>query len=107
MRKEWVLILALALPACAATRSDRGQQSVDDTRLEVDDGFGREGVYLGGLATKGLERFRSLGTGFNSDNSDVGYGIRAGWRANNGWALMGDLRGLDHVNVVAGLLFRF
>ena len=109
MKLAAALLLALALPACAAVSAEGGST----TRRSGDDGwyagsptgrkeYGREGGYAGLAGVLGFEQFDTGGTGLSAGDSDLGFAVRGGWRTAEGLAVEGSFESVTGYTVSAG-----
>ena len=108
MKLAAVLVLALALPACAAVSAEEGSSTSksggDDWYAGSPTGkkeYGRQGGYAAIAGLKGLEQF-DLGAGAaspSSGNSDLGFAIRGGWRTKEGLAVEGSIESVTGYSV--------
>jgi len=109
MRLAAVLVLALALPACASFAPEGGsttnKSGGDDFYSGSPTGikeYGRKGGYGAVAAIQGIEEFDTGGTGLSADNSDVGFAIRGGWRTPEGLAVEGSIESVTGYTLSAG-----
>ena len=98
MRLAAVLLLSLALPACASPSFEGGSSTNLSGKDEKEwysgsptgvKEYGRQGGYGAIGVTKGFEQFDLGGTGLEADDSDLGITLRGGWRTKEGLAFEG------------------
>jgi hypothetical protein len=110
MKLAAVLVLALALPACAAVSAEGGSTtSKTGGEEEWYSGsptgrkeYGRPGGYAAAGVTKGFEQFDTGGTGLSASDSDLGITIRGGYRNKDGLAFEGCIDSVTGYTVDAG-----
>ncbi len=75
-----VLFASLVATGCASTASSEEDFEQASDREQASD-FARSGAYIGLYGIKSFEDFHTSGPGVSPGNSDLGAGIRVGYRA--------------------------
>ena len=95
MRLAALLLVAASLAACASPAAFPSAPPEDAPK---DKDFSRRGLYLGAYALQSYEQFDTSGANVSTGNSDLGAGLKLGWRLSPRIAIEGvaeDIQGFS------------